>query len=228
MATGLLRLVHLGDAAASPVPGVTVSSAAILNQNMIDWLKRFRAVVPSYIPIKVNSGYRDANAQARAMLTKLRMGDDLKALYGDKVLALLALPADQATWAAKLKEMQDRGVYMSRHMRADALDLHIASLPPDQVQILKKAAEGLGVHVILESIPVHMHVDRIDQALGRPFSPPSAIPSAASSSSSSHGVALLALAAVGIVWAAPVLLPALGLSLPSVPASAGGILKLLR
>jgi len=125
------------------------------------FLARLRRVLPNNVPIHVNSGYRDARSQAQAMLTKVRLGDDLVKLYGEKVRMLLSLPLDVDTWTRTIQAMADRGIYISRHMRGDALDLRTRHMAPMQVQLLWRAVIQAGGRPLLESQPPHLHVDHL-------------------------------------------------------------------
>jgi len=149
-------------------PGVTAGSEVELNPSLSFFLQRLRAAVPD-VPIHVNSGYRSPQAQARAMLAKVQMGENLSALYGAKAQALLRLPLDPRVWTAAIEALRRRGIYMSPHMRGDALDLRTRDLSPSQVAQLANAAARLGGRPLLESTPPHLHIDGIAAGTVRSF-----------------------------------------------------------
>lgn len=143
-------------------PGLTANDSATLTAAMEAFLDALRDVVPAEVPIHVNSGVRAAESQAAAMLRKLADGDDLVALYrpnAARIQELLALPHDAAVWGARIAEWMSEGVYISRHLRGQAVDLRINDLTADAVAKLIDGAKALGARTLLESTPSHLHVD---------------------------------------------------------------------
>lgn len=149
------------------LPGVTLNDGVELNPALSFFLQRLRATAPASVPIHVNSGYRSPAAQARAMLTKVQLGDNLRALYGAKVERLLSLPLDPAVWTQALQAMAAVGIYMSPHMRGDALDIRTRDLSQDQIAALVAAAHQLGARPLLESTPPHLHIDGISKGTAK-------------------------------------------------------------
>lgn len=143
-----------------PVPGVSASSGVKLSAQAIAFLGELRRVCPLAVPIHVTSGIRSSRAQAEAMLKKVAAGEDLTRLYGTKVRQLLLLPATLEVWTATIDTLAQSGVYMSRHLRGDAVDLRVNGLTPQQVASLQQCVRALGGRVLMESKPTpHMHVD---------------------------------------------------------------------
>jgi uncharacterized protein YcbK (DUF882 family) len=153
----------LADARSLP-PGVTANEGVRLTPRMLAFLRRLRALTPGDIPIHVNSGYRDARAQAAAMLRKLELGDDLVALYGRKVLSVLRQPPTLEAWTAEIERLARAGVEMSDHMDADALDLRTRGLSSSQLQRLVAAVRRAGARPLLETTPPHLHLDTLGAA----------------------------------------------------------------
>ncbi|WP_438025912.1 hypothetical protein [Sorangium sp. So ce233] len=118
----------------------------------------------------ITSGTRDANRQARAMFTKLRLGEDLLQLYRNKAAvqeikkayhANASKPPEQAVAAmeAVIQDQIDRGIYISAHLRKGAVDVRNRTMSPKEKRaFLESAAEVAGVLVIEESTPPHYHL----------------------------------------------------------------------
>lgn len=136
-------------------------NGANVTPELASWLDRYRAHVPSSIPIVVTSAVRTPTEQASAMLSKVKRGEDLYALYGqdDLLDELFQAPQNTADWAQVLQGQVDRGRYISRHMRRDALDLRTRNLNQSQVRTLIEVARAGGVDALLESD--HLHLENI-------------------------------------------------------------------
>lgn len=165
------------------VEGVSVASGATINDAQWAFLARLRAAVDPSIPLYVTSATRTAMDQARALVPKRDAAEalqaqgkdpgdaDLRKLYrrgnGPSIVAaLLAVPNDTAAMAAVLQEFMDRGIYLSRHMRGDALDLRTRDWTTAQRGVVVAAAEGLGARALVEYHPPHLHIENIGGGSG--------------------------------------------------------------
>ena len=148
----------LGGAVSSPIPGVEQKPGVKLNAKMIDFLKALRAKVPTEIPVTVTSGFRTPEEQAKALKAKRDGKDDLVALYGDNAKEILAVPNEVSAMTAKINDMIKRGIYMSPHMRGNALDIRSKTWKPNQLSQVEKAVTELGAKPLEEKIPPHLHV----------------------------------------------------------------------
>jgi len=123
--------------------------------------------------VVVTSGTRTPESQASAIQEKIALGDNVQGLYKDKqaVGAILhayreakheGKDAEEATGAMAdvIQRQVEDGVYISNHLRDNAVDLRISDLNGWQKRMLRKAAESVpGVSVHEESIPPHFHLD---------------------------------------------------------------------
>lgn len=144
-------------------PGVTGSSRLVLNAGQVDFLRALRANVPPSIPLYVTSATRTPEAQARALVEKRKLGDNLYKLYRAKniVKAVLAVPNTIAAMAPIIARFAQQGQFMSRHMRGDAIDLRNRNLSPQQQDVVTAAGRRLGARVIVETKPPHIHMEAI-------------------------------------------------------------------
>jgi hypothetical protein len=149
---------------ASSPPGVSASSRAVLNRSQVSFLRALRRAVPRSIPLYVTSGTRTPEAQARALVEKRRLGEDLRRLYrsnADIADALMRAPNTTSAMASVIQRYMSRGRYLSRHMRGDAVDLRSKILTPTQRNTVMDAARRLGAKAIYETTPPHIHIERI-------------------------------------------------------------------
>jgi hypothetical protein len=120
----------------------------------------------------VTSGTRDALDQARAMHRSFRLGADVERLYRDKsaIRELLKIAAAgkaakkgisqvDADLAAAIELQMERGVYISAHLRAGAVDVRSQGMTePDKRAFLEGVAKAGGIEVIEEAAPPHFHL----------------------------------------------------------------------
>lgn len=157
-------LPGLGAVVSSLPAGVTAGSGVALNAAQVDFLRRLRARVPADVPLHVTSGTRTAEDQARALVTKRDLGDDLRALYRSNravIDEVLAVPNRVDAIAAVLRRNAQAGRVLSRHMRGDAVDLRNRNLNPAQRQTILAAAGALGAKAFEEAKPPHIHIEGI-------------------------------------------------------------------
>ncbi|WP_437570179.1 hypothetical protein [Sorangium sp. So ce542] len=148
------------------LPGVTLPAPIAAKLERIDrnYARRTRE------HLVITSGTRDANRQARAMFTKLRLGEDLLKLYRNKAAvqeitkayrASSGKPPEQVVDAmeAVIQDQIDRGIYVSAHLRRGAVDVRNRTMSPKEKRaFLESASEVGGVLVIEETTPAHYHL----------------------------------------------------------------------
>ncbi|WP_437755489.1 hypothetical protein [Sorangium sp. So ce1389] len=148
------------------LPGVTLPAKIAAKLEQIDrgYARRTRE------HLVITSGTRDANRQARAMFTKLRLGEDLLQLYRNKAAvqeikkayqASSRKPPEQvvAAMEAVIQDQIDRGIYVSAHLRRGAVDVRNRTMSSKERRaFLESAAEVEGVLVIDETTPPHYHL----------------------------------------------------------------------
>lgn len=152
---------------ASLPPGVPGNSGLVLNDGQVKFIAALRRAVPASIPLYVTSGTRTPERQAAALKTKRDMGDNLYKLYrADYIVKeLMAVPNTVADMAPIIRKWAQKGVYMSRHMRGDAVDLRSRNLTKSQIDTVMEAARNLGAKAIYETKPPHIHVESIGGTL---------------------------------------------------------------
>ena len=142
----------------------TQSSGVTLNAAMRSFLSRLDAATPG-IPIHATSGVRTAEAQARALVTKRQLESDasVSRLYGNRstIQEVLSVPNSPSAMASVLASQMRRGVFLSRHMRGDALDVRSRNLTRAQQEAVVNAARALGAKAIIEANPAHIHIEQI-------------------------------------------------------------------
>lgn len=154
--------ISFSDASMTTVPGVYAKPGVELNPRMRGFLaalrlKHGRALV-------VTSGVRSTAAQAAAMRTKVAQGGEGELnIYGaalrDEVIA--GGTSSAAAIQATLDKQVARGVYMSRHMRGDALDFRTTGMSADDLKELQADVKALGANQLHERTPEHLHVEDI-------------------------------------------------------------------
>ncbi|MCB9743931.1 MAG: hypothetical protein H6740_15130 [Alphaproteobacteria bacterium] len=155
------------------MPDVWLKPGVVFNGQLLTFLALLRLRVPRRIPLVVTSGVRTAEAQAHALQRKRQLGDDLNLLYqrgyGPQIVAqLLAVPNEVPAMAAVLQRWMDQGVYMSRHMRGDALDLRNRSLSAADQALIVQAVQSMGARALIEKTPSHIHLEGVADALRQP------------------------------------------------------------
>jgi hypothetical protein len=148
------------------LPGVTLASRAAAKLEQLDraYARRTRE------HLVVTSGTRDANRQARAMYTRLKLGADLLQIYRNKAAVQEIVQAYKASSSKPPEEtvsaMQtviegqiDRGIYISAHLHAGAADIRSRTMSPAEKRaFVESAAEVGGMRVLEETRPVHYHL----------------------------------------------------------------------
>lgn len=120
--------------------------------------------------ITVTSGTRDTTRQAKAMFKMLRLGGDPERLYRNKTAAReikqaynqnTGKPSDEIITAMiKVLDSQiNRGIYISAHLRAGAVDIRNRDMSPSEKKaFLAATTEVKGISALEESTPPHFHL----------------------------------------------------------------------
>ena len=120
--------------------------------------------------ITITRGTASASSQADAMYGKLIGGDKLT-VYTDQVSAKAIKKAYDDAKAAKktkiaiIKDMTavieaqiKKGKYISKHLRAGAVDVRSRDMSATEKTAFEKAAKAVATKVILETTPPHFHL----------------------------------------------------------------------
>ncbi len=151
------------------MPGYTVKPGVTLKPDA----QAFVAAVATEVDkaLVVTSGYRDPDKQAAAMYTKFKVGGSYhiyrqtlpaKAVY-DAYVSGMSSGSSKAQvvedMAAILRKQVSNHIYLSRHMRATAVDFRTFNLTRLEKQQLEKACKKHGASVVIdEGHPPHLHV----------------------------------------------------------------------
>jgi hypothetical protein len=122
--------------------------------------------------LTVTSGTRDAARQAKAMYKMMRLGGDIVRLYRNKDAAREIKDAHDAARSAGKPEggvvgamhaviqgQIERGVYISAHLRAGAVDIRNRDMSAaEKKAFLAATAEAGGVRLLEETTPPHYHL----------------------------------------------------------------------
>jgi hypothetical protein len=148
--------VSLSSAVSSGIGGVYTKSGVVLNDAMKGFLTELRKRLS--FDLVVTSGVRTPWEQAQALAQDYNF-----AVYADKSLvAELTASGSRpsaAQMAAIIQQQVNRGAYLSRHMRGDALDFRVTGLSSSEIAQLKAAAASMGGKVLDEGD--HVHVEKI-------------------------------------------------------------------
>lgn len=120
----------------------------------------------------ITSGRRDPIDQARAMYVKLRLGARLFKLYRNTAALREVVAAYRksrrrrltrretiAAMAAVVAEQVQRRVFLSEHLKDNAVDLRIRGLRRGQIRLLERLAKkDPGVRIKREGRPPHLHL----------------------------------------------------------------------
>mgnify|MGYP000116621815 CR=1 FL=1 len=123
--------------------------------------------------LTITSGSRDASRQAKAMYKMLRLGGDIVRLYRNKEAAREIKETYDERRASRrsggeiveaiyatLKRQIDRGVFISAHLRAGAVDVRNRDMSAAEKKAFAAAvAEIGGVSLLEETTPPHFHLE---------------------------------------------------------------------
>jgi hypothetical protein len=157
--------INFSDASMTSIPGVYAKPGVELNNRMRGFLAALRLKVG--FPIVVTSGIRSTQAQASAMRAKVAdptgRGDGELSIYNGALASEVIKGGTGSTAAIKatLDAQVARDVFMSRHMRGDALDLRTSGMDSGDLAALQAAVKALGANKLLEATPPHLHIEDI-------------------------------------------------------------------
>lgn len=156
-------MIDTTDAQYTAVPGVYAKPGVVLNSTLRGFAVAVRARFG--LPIVITSGVRTTAEQAAAMRTKVQLGGaaELRATYrGATIEEVIAGGIDSTAAIQRTLDTQvGRGVFLSRHMRADALDFRSTGYPAADLARLQAVCRELGADTLLETTPAHLHVEEI-------------------------------------------------------------------
>lgn len=148
-------------------PGVVLSEAVIAKLQPI--AERYRKATRRRL--LVTSGTRSPRDQAAAMYGKLRAGSRLRGYRNQKAIAPLRAAYDKgrrkrwkksrivSAMATIVQGQVDRGVYISKHLRAGAFDVRSIGMSRSQKRALRRAVREVGgVSIAEERRPPHFHL----------------------------------------------------------------------
>jgi len=135
----------------------TALSSVELDSNLRAYLDDLASRLP--FDIVVTSGIRSPLAQTRAMFEKIRLGDDLIAIYKDDTFAQKIIDSyPNESQGVAIVEEYARGGGGSTHLRGLGVDLRTRDKTPEQVQLMKETVESMGDFALIESKPPHLHI----------------------------------------------------------------------
>ena len=120
--------------------------------------------------VVVTSGSRTPESQAKAMHTKHRLGVRLSRFYRSAAAKEIEIAfraaaqsgADReaiiAAGADVIRQQMARGVYISKHLMHDAVDIRSRDLTRRQKSLFRRLAREHGFRVLLETRPPHFHL----------------------------------------------------------------------
>jgi hypothetical protein len=137
--------------------GWTPLDSVVLNPTLIAYLDTLAARLP--FDVVVTSGIRTPLRQARAMFEKIRLGDDLLAIYKDDTFAQRIIDAypDEDAAAAIVEEYAAAGGG-STHLRGLGVDLRTRDKTPEQIETMVQTVESMGDFALVETKPPHLHI----------------------------------------------------------------------
>lgn len=150
------------------LPGVRLTPG--LEGRVAELAERFRRRTGRELVI--TSGRREALDQARAMVTKLRLGARLFRLYRNRQALVEIVGAYRrarrrrvtrremvAAMGAIIARQVQRGVFLSEHLRDTAVDIRIRGLKRRHVRLLERLArQERGLRLKREGRPPHLHL----------------------------------------------------------------------
>ena len=123
--------------------------------------------------LTVVSGTRDPARQARAMIRVIELGGSLTRLYGDREAAREIQQSYERARAARKKPEEvvgavqatiqaqiQRGIYISAHLRAGAVDIRNTTMTEAERKAFRAAVREVGgVSLLEEYRPPHFHLE---------------------------------------------------------------------
>ena len=149
-----------------------LASGVVLSSKIQAKVKRIadRYYAEAERKITVTSGTRSAKAQARAMYRKLAAGGSMS-IYKDKASAkeiekayLDGKKAEESKgqivkrMTKAIEGQVKKGKYISKHLRAGAIDVRSRDMSSEEREHFRQAAKGVAKSFILETKPPHWHL----------------------------------------------------------------------
>ena len=126
-----------------------------------DAQRRFISALAQKLPfdIFITSGTRTPEAQARAMFTKIELGDDLLAIYKDDTFAQSIIDVyPNAQAAADIIQDYAAAGGGSSHLRGMGFDVRTKDKNETQIAQMVAAVKEIGGSPLVEYTPPHLHV----------------------------------------------------------------------
>jgi hypothetical protein len=147
---------------------VTIATTSNVSAAQRGFVERMDEELP--FDLTITSGTRPPSRQASAVSYKrVKEGDAaVRSLYSQKDLideVLAKGKTDVAGMTAVLTAQVKRGRYLSRHMRADAVDLRTRDKTASQIKQMQASAIRLGAKALVESD--HLHLERVTSNAGK-------------------------------------------------------------
>lgn len=120
--------------------------------------------------IHITSGTRTPARQAAAMYNKLAQGDRLTIYRNQKAAQQIRKAYDSAKRSGNSRKeiisamtevisLQTKaGVFISKHLKAGAVDVQSKTMSPDEKAAFQEAAKETATSVLLETLPPHFHL----------------------------------------------------------------------
>lgn len=135
----------------------TPLSSVVLDSNLETYLDTLAARLP--FDVVVTSGIRTPLKQTRAMYEKIRLGDDLIAIYKDDTFAQKMIDAyPNESQGVAIVEDYARAGGGSTHLRGLGVDLRTRDKTAEQIQLMKETVESMGDFALVETKPPHLHI----------------------------------------------------------------------
>ena len=135
----------------------TPLDSVVLDWNLESWLDDYASRVS--FPIVVTSGIRTPRKQAKAMFTKIELGDDLLKIYKDDTFAQKIIDSyPNLDKAERIVSEYAKAGGGSSHLRGMGVDIRTRDLTESQKQELVQAVKDMGDSPLLESTPPHLHI----------------------------------------------------------------------
>jgi len=122
--------------------------------------------------IEITSGTRTAAKQANAMYAKFQLGGDsevalyvnataaqeIYSVYSSGIAAGNSQAATVEAMATVINTQISAGTYISKHLKAGAVDVRSSNMSAQQKDHFRTAAESTATSVVLETNPPHWHL----------------------------------------------------------------------
>ena len=134
------------------------NSGVVLTPEQTNYLNILASKLP--FDIVVTSGFRTPEKQARAMFTKIELGDDLIALYRDDQFAQDVIDAypdlDQGIQA--VNDYVARGGGATMHLSGNAVDIRTRDKTQEEIDLIISTVQSMGDRALYEPIPPHIDI----------------------------------------------------------------------